>query len=203
MMNINLSHGTATLRRRFRNAGLTVLTTMGFAACGDHRTPDAMQEMTMKPSITYLHLLRHTPFFTSLTTEQLRWVIDHSNEWETEAGAVIAKRDQGGASAPDTWILLDGGWQVHYNGHTFASGHGDAGKWFNMGETQGADCALITTGHSYIMRITEADMNTMLEQGFTFGPHLEAGRRYYQSIFTTTQGLNCPCEVGDFAAGLD
>ncbi|MBP3364603.1 MAG: hypothetical protein J6L74_12550, partial [Pseudomonas sp.] len=95
MMNINLSHGTATLRRRFRNAGLTVLTTMGFAACGDHRTPDAMQEMTMKPSITYLHLLRHTPFFTSLTTEQLRWVIDHSNEWETEAGAVIAKKDQG------------------------------------------------------------------------------------------------------------
>ena len=30
----------------------------------------------MEPSVTYLHLLKHTPFFTSLTTAQLRWVIE-------------------------------------------------------------------------------------------------------------------------------
>jgi hypothetical protein len=113
----------------------------------------------------------------------LRWVIDHSKEWEAEAGSVIAKNDQSGASATDYWILLDGAWRVHYDGNTFPSRHAAPGKWFNIREAQGATCALITTDHSYVMRITEADMNTMLEKGFAFGHHLDDGRIYYGSMF--------------------
>lgn len=182
-MNFNSSNRATPLRRCLSMASLTLLITMGLTACGDHRTPDAMQELTMKPSITYLHLLQHTPFFTSLSNEQLRWVIDHSQEWETEAGSVIAKNDQTGASASDYWVLLDGGWRLHYDGVTFPSGHADPGKWFNIRQAQGAASALITSEHSYVMRITEADMNTMLEQGFAFDHHLEDGRIYYGSIF--------------------
>jgi hypothetical protein len=182
-MNFNLSNSAAPLRTCLQIATLALFTTMGLVACGAQRTPDAKQEMTMKPSITYLHLLRHTPFFTSLSTEQLRWVIDHSREWETEAGSVIAKVDQTGASATDYWVLLDGGWRVHYDGSTFPSRHAAPGKWFNIRVAQGANCALITTEHSYVMRITEADMNTMLEKGFAFGHHLDDGRLYYGSMF--------------------
>ena len=56
------------------------------AACdARQQPPDAClttRSTTMEPSVTYLHLLKHTPFFTNLTTAQLRWVIDHSREWE-------------------------------------------------------------------------------------------------------------------------
>ncbi|NWA04635.1 hypothetical protein [Pseudomonas gingeri] len=137
----------------------------------------------MKPSITYLHLLRHTPFFTALSSDQLQWVIDHSQEWETENGSVIVRSDQANASAADYWILLDGGWQLEHAGHGFPSGHAAPGKWFNLREAQGSDCVLSTTEHSYVMRITEADMQVMLEKGFAFGHHLGSGHAYYGSIF--------------------
>ncbi|WP_256735510.1 hypothetical protein [Pseudomonas sp. dw_612] len=182
----------APLPSRLKIASLALFATICLTACGAQRTPDAKQDMTMKPSITYLHLLRHTPFFTTLSTDQLRWVIDHSREWETEAGSVIAKDDQTGASATDYWILLDGEWRLHYDGNTFPSGHAAPGKWFNLREAQGARFALITTEHSYVMRITEADMDTMLKQGFAFDQHLDDGRTYYHSIFHTpskTPGL--------------
>lgn len=137
----------------------------------------------MKPSITYLHLLRHTPFFTSLSTGQLQWVIDHSQEWAAEPGAVIAKADQNATSATDYWILLDGGWRIEHDGSAFPSGHADPGKWFNASQALGANCALVTTESSYVMRITEADMDTMLEKGFAFGHHLYDGKKYYDSLF--------------------
>lgn len=174
---------TAQLRSFLQIRTLALLATFGLAACGAQRTSDATQEMTMKPSITYLHLLRHTPFFTALSADQLRWVIDHSREWETEAGSVIAKNDQTGTSAADYWILLDGQWRLHYDGNTYPSGHAAPGKWFNIREAQGAHCALITTEHSYVMRISEADMNAMFKEGFAFDSHLEDGRKYYHSIF--------------------
>ncbi|WP_411571660.1 hypothetical protein [Pectobacterium cacticida] len=43
----------------------------------------------MKSSITYLHLLRYTQFFTQLDTGQLRWVIQHSREWEVQPGTFL------------------------------------------------------------------------------------------------------------------
>ena len=62
----------------------------------------------MRASTTHLYLLRRTPFFTGLSTEQLRYVIGHSREWEAQAATVVA----GSADeADDVWILLDGGWQ--------------------------------------------------------------------------------------------
>jgi hypothetical protein len=182
-MNLNFSNRATALSRCLQRATLALFIMLGIVACAGQPAPDANQEMTMKLSITYLHLLRHTPFFTALTTEQLRWVIEHSQEWETEARSVIARVDQPDASPTDYWILLDGQWQVHYDGNTFPSGHAAAGKWFNVREAQGADCTLITTEHSYVMRITEADMTTMLKQGFAFDHHLKDGRIYYGSMF--------------------
>ncbi|MFM0556951.1 hypothetical protein P0D69_39220 [Paraburkholderia sediminicola] len=139
----------------------------------------------MKPSVTYLHLLKHTPFFTSLTTDQLRWVIGHSHEWEAQAGTVVAQCNDSAATTEDQamWILLDGGWQVEVGPHAYPADHADAGKWFSAAVTTGTACRLVTTEHSYVMKIERADFNAMLAQGFAFGPHLDAGRRYYSELF--------------------
>jgi hypothetical protein len=135
----------------------------------------------MKASTTYLYLLRKTPFFSALNHAQLRWTIDHSREWEAQAGTLVAQCAS--ASNDDAfWILLDGRWQVERDGHTYPAGHADPGKWFSASEPQGS-CRLVTTEHSYVMRITRADMNDMLTRGFAFDAHLEEGRAYYRTMF--------------------
>jgi hypothetical protein len=142
----------------------------------------AQQEgKTMKASTTYLYLLRKTPFFAGLDTEQLRWTIGHSREWEAQAGTVVASCSAADKS-DDFWILLDGRWQVEHDGHTDPAGHADAGKWFSASETSG-NCRLVTTEHSYVMKITRADMDDMLNRGFAFEPHLAQGRGYPSKTF--------------------
>jgi hypothetical protein len=183
MVNNIKSRGQVPLRWHLRIAVLAFLGALGLVSCSGKRVPDASQNMTMQPSVTYLYLLRHTPFFTALSTGQLRWVIDHSHEWETDEGAVIAKCDRAGASDTDYWILLDGGWKVDYDGRSFASGHADPGKWFNTREAGGAACSLVATEHSYVMRITAADMRAMLDNGFAFNSHFDSGRLFYRSVF--------------------
>ena len=84
----------------------------------------------MKPTVTYLYLLRHTPFFTELNTDQLRWVIQHSREWEVQAGRSIVSSDSSG-DGTGYWVLLDGSWDLELQGRHHASGHADPGKWFN------------------------------------------------------------------------
>jgi hypothetical protein len=158
------------------------------AACGQQGY--AQEEgTTMKASTTYLYLLKKTPFFTALDTGQLRWTINHSREWEAQAGTAVAScsamgknEDSNEDSNEDFWILLDGRWQVEHGGHTYEAGHADAGKWFSASEASG-DCRLVTTEHSYVMKITRADMNDMLSRGFGFEPHLAEGRAYYRTVF--------------------
>ena len=137
----------------------------------------------MKPSVTYLHLLRHTPFFTALNDEQRRWAIDHSHEWSASVDTTVAQCSDGGGMRDDAiWILLDGGWQVEENGRTHPAGHADAGKWFSAASTKGA-CRLVTTTTSYVMKIERKEMDGMLARGFPFDPHLQAGQRYYDAMF--------------------
>ncbi|TDV07108.1 hypothetical protein C7408_1208 [Paraburkholderia caballeronis] len=178
----------ARWRRRLSIPAMALIAALGLAACGAKREPDAARNMTMKPSVTYLHLLRHTPFFTALSTAQLQWVIDHSREWEAEAGAVVAKcgggeSDDSGSDEP-YWVLLDGGWQVEHDGRVFRSGHADPGKWFNAADARGEPCALVTNEHSYVMRIERKDMRQMLDRGFGFRAHLDSGIAYYRSVFS-------------------
>lgn len=172
--------GRLTLRRSVQAAAFAISTIASLAACSEP-VPDALQRKTMRASVTWLHLLRHTPFFTELSTPQLQWVIDHSREWEADAGAVIAT--DASSAAHDNWILLDGGWEIRRQGEAFASGHADAGKWFNAAEAGTAPFELVVTTHSYVMQIKAADMQTMLAEGFAFGPHLAAGHAYYQAMF--------------------
>jgi hypothetical protein len=61
--------------------------------------PAAQGIQTMKPSITYAYLLRQTPFFTGLDSTQLHWVIQHSREWEVQAGQVIVSSQHPGDSS--------------------------------------------------------------------------------------------------------
>ena len=165
------------------------------AAC-DAKPPSPDASVTtrsteMKPSVTYLHLLKHTPFFTSLTTEQLRWVIGHSHEWEAQPATVFTQCDSsahGTASDKGIWILLDGGWQIEYGQQSYPAGHASAGKWFSATVTD-RPCSLVTTEHSYVMKIERADFDAMLEQGFAFDPHLDAGRRYYSELFAAPAEL--------------
>jgi hypothetical protein len=165
--------------RIVRGAWLSLLVLA--AACGQQGYAEQEGE-TMKASTTYLYLLRKTPFFTGLDAEQLRWTIGHSREWEARAGTVVANCATADKS-DDFWILLDGRWQVEHDGRTYPAGHADAGKWFSASETLGS-CRLVTTEHSYVMKITRADMNDMLSRGFAFESHLEQGRAYYRTVFT-------------------
>lgn len=160
-------------------AALSFLATAcgAFGSAGDD---NVAENAIMKPSVTYLHLLRKTPFFTALNKEQLRWTIDHSREWEAQPGTVVV--DGGVGVDEDIWVLLDGGWQVEANGKTYPAGHADAGKWFSGAMAQG-EYKLRTTEHSYVMKITRADLADMLTRGFAFDAHLDAGRAYYRQLF--------------------
>ena len=139
--------------------------------------------LMMKPSVTYIRLLRQTPFFTALDDEQLRWTIAHSHEWEAEAGATVATCGGEAAGSDDSyWILLDGHWQIEENSHEHVSGHADPGKWFSASAVGGA-CRLVTIEHSYVMKIERQDMDVMLARGFAFHAHLRVGHAYYDHLF--------------------
>jgi hypothetical protein len=132
----------------------------------------------MKKSVTYLYLLKDTPFFTRLDKAQLKWVIAHSTEWEAQAGMEVSNR--AGADAY-LWVLLDGGWQVEQGGHAYAAGHADAAKWYG-GPQAGllpADSRLVANRHSYVMRIRRDDMQEMQRQGFDFAEHMAQGAAFY------------------------
>ena len=147
--------------------------------------PARAGENGMKQSVTYLHLLRHTPFFTALTTEQLTYVIDHSTEWEAKAGQEISN----GAQAGDyLWVLLDGGWQVEHAGRISASGHDSPGKWYGgvPSAMPPADSRLVANQHSYVMRIARRDLEQMLSMGFSFGRHLQQGAGFYAGLNALT-----------------
>lgn len=140
----------------------------------------------MKPSITYLHLLRHTPFFTLLSADQLRWTIEHSKEWEAQPRTEVVACSAGDERPDDAiWILLDGRWQLEKSGRDHVSGHADPGKWFSASAMRGP-CRLVTTEQSYVMRITRSDMEEMLKRGFAFQDHLHEGRAYYEAIDSPT-----------------
>ncbi|MEM5340615.1 hypothetical protein [Paraburkholderia azotifigens] len=168
---------------RLRVPLLALLAALGMASCGGKRETDAAQKMTMRPSITYLHLLQHTPFFTALSRSQLQWVIDHSREWEADTGAVIAKCN--GAADPNApyWILLDGGWQIEYRDKLLRSGNAESGKWFSAADANAQSCSLVVNEHSYVMRIQRSDMQQMLDRGFGFHTHIDSGASYYREIF--------------------
>jgi hypothetical protein len=138
------------------------------------------QEPQMKQSVTYLHLLKETPFFTRLDKSQLKWVIAHSTEWEAPAGMEVSNRlDANG----HLWILLDGGWQVEQGGRVYKSGHADAAKWYGgeYAELLPSDSRLVTNQHSYVMQIARTDFNEMLKLGFDFSEHLQEGKLFYMS----------------------
>lgn len=159
-------------------AALLVLSACAVLSNGAYRNKD----MTMIPQTTYLRLLKNTPFFTALTRPQLKWIIDHSREWEVRAGTVVASCATGEPASDDLWILLDGGWRVDADDKQHAAGNADAGKWFSATVAAHA-CQLVATEKSYVMKIARADMDAMLAKGFAFGPHLETGKTYYQTLF--------------------
>ncbi len=135
----------------------------------------------MKASITYLHLLRHTPFFTELNDDQLKWVIKHSREWDSPAGTVIDSRIEGVTPSADLWVLLDGGWQVETENSAHSAGNGTPGKWYSSSAMQ-SDNRLVTIRRSYVMRIKAADMEDMLAKDFPFRSHLSTGHAWYKHI---------------------
>lgn len=139
------------------------------------------QGPAMKASITYLHLLAKTPFFTKLTSPQLQWVIDHSKEWEVRKGTQIASSD---GDPEDFWILLDGGWQLDSGGKLYPAGHADPGKWYGADAVHAAGVAsrLTATEHGYVMVIRYEAFNEMLRQGFNFDLHLRQGEQYYAQL---------------------
>lgn len=139
------------------------------------------QESAMQASTTYLYLLRKTPFFTRLTTAQLRDVIGHSKEWEVKPGTVIAAS---GDAARSMWILLDGQWQVEAGGKTYPVLHDGPAKWYGRDAVYGAaqPSRLVVSQHSYVMQITQADLERMLLQGFDFQVHLAEGEQYYDQL---------------------
>jgi hypothetical protein len=144
------------------------------------------EESGMRQSVTYLHLLRHTPFFTALNKEQLQYVIAHSTEWEARSGQVIST---GKEAADYMWVLLDGGWQVEQAGRTSPSGHASPGKWYGgvPSAMPPAESRLVANQHSYVMRIARRDLEQMLVDGFDFGRHLQQGAGFYAGLNALTR----------------
>ncbi|MBB5608831.1 MULTISPECIES: cyclic nucleotide-binding domain-containing protein [unclassified Janthinobacterium] len=136
------------------------------------------QDASMQASTTYLYLLRKTPFFTRLTTAQLREVINHSKEWEVKPGTAIAAS---GDAARSVWILLDGEWQVEAGGKVYPALHDQPGKWYGRDAVYAAaqPSRLVVNQHSYVMQIRQADFESMLAQGYDFQLHLSQGEQYY------------------------
>jgi hypothetical protein len=141
----------------------------------------ASQGGNMKPSITYLHLLAKTPFFTGLNRKQLQWVIDHSKEWEAAKGNLIARSDSDPGSF---WVLLDGGWKIEAGSRTYPVGHADPGNWYGADTVHTAAVAsrLMASADSYVMEIRLEDFNEMIRQGFDFDRHLRRGVQFYSEI---------------------
>jgi len=139
------------------------------------------QDSSMQASTTYLYLLRKTPFFTRLTTAQLREVIAHSKEWEVKPGTAIATS---GDAARSVWILLDGGWQVEAGGKVYPALHDQPAKWYGRDAVYAAAqrSRLVVTQHSYVMQISEADFAFMLAQGYDFQVQLSQGEQYYGQL---------------------
>ncbi|HEY0121186.1 MAG TPA: hypothetical protein VGC14_05390 [Rhizobium sp.] len=135
----------------------------------------------MIPTVTHLHLLQHTPFFTDLNRPQLQWVIDHSYEWQAAAGVIVAVHTEGEPVDDAVWVLLDGGWNVEIGERHFPSGHADPGKWFSAADVS-FDCRLVVTETSYVMKIERKEMQVMINRGFAFDRHLDSGRCYYRDI---------------------
>ncbi|MBN3727897.1 hypothetical protein G3N92_27395 [Burkholderia sp. Ac-20379] len=159
------------------------------AGCHAQAEPDAAGRLSMQPAVTYRFLLRRTPFFAALSTEQLEWTIAHSREWKVREGSVIATcRDGGGNDASDDWILLDGEWALEHDGKTERAGRADAGNWFNRSVANGAPCRLVATETGYVMKIAHADFEAMLARGFDFGAPLAAGRARYRAVFGSGSG---------------
>jgi signal-transduction protein with cAMP-binding, CBS, and nucleotidyltransferase domain len=136
------------------------------------------KDLPMKQSVTYLHLLTKTPFFTSLDKAQLKWVIAHSTEWEVQPGTEISNQQNANLYM---WVLLDGGWQVEQGGQVLKAGHADAAKWYGgvRPELLPADSRLVVTEHSYVMRIARPDFDEMLSKKFDFSRHLIQGTAFY------------------------
>jgi hypothetical protein len=132
----------------------------------------------MKKSVTYPHLLKKTPFFTALDKSQLKWVIEHSTEWEAQAGMEVSNRLD---ANEHIWVLLDGGWQVEQGGKVLKAGHADPAKWYGGRQVAllPADSRLIANQHSYVMRISRVDFEEMLSRRFDFAEHLRQGEAFY------------------------
>ena len=134
----------------------------------------------MSPSVTYLHLLAKVPFFAALSREQLQWVIDHSREWAVAAGAEIASTSRGGDSF---WVLLDGGWRVEQGERSVSVGHADPAKWYGGRDmlALGGSTRLVATARSYVMQISQAELDEMLRRGSAIGAQLDSGMAFYRS----------------------
>ena len=170
-------------------AALLIFAVIGATTACVFRT--APKDQSMKPSITFLHLLRHTPFFTELSTDQLRWVIQHSREWEVQAGRTIVSSATAGDGA-GYWVLLDGRWDLELGGQHHASGHADPGKWFDRDLVATRAFSLTATDHSFVLNISNQDMDDMVARGFRFDRHLAAGMAFYSKLSAPLQAVTAP-----------
>lgn len=149
---------------------------------------DAQGALTMRPTITYFQLLRHSPFFKDLTGKQLTFVIDNSNEWAVDEGGAISLCDGEGLEKDVYWILLDGQWAVTYSRASYASTNNDSGKWFqtstlkNAGLPSQMSCKLIMEKSGYVMKITKETMTYMRDNNFNITSHLQIGQQYYEAM---------------------
>jgi hypothetical protein len=136
---------------------------------------------SMKQSVTYLHLMKKTPFFNLLNRAQKQDVIAHSTEWEVQQGVKISDRAD---ASSHVWVLLDGGWQVEQGGKAHLAGNADPAKVYGgpAADFLSADSRLVVTKHSYVMRITRADFDRMLQEGLDFSAHIYEASLYYQRI---------------------
>jgi len=156
----------------------TVVMLLSLAGCHTSYDEDAAGKLSMKAVATYIFLLRNAPFFSRLSTSQLRWVVQHSKEWKVSKGSVIEVCVPATVPVTYYWILLDGEWALEQDGAVALAKPSDPRNWFTRSVHNGGSCRLTMVGPGYVMKITRADMQMMLTNGFHFNSPLPDGLNF-------------------------
>ncbi|URV28959.1 hypothetical protein [Burkholderia gladioli] len=150
--------------------------------CHTRYDEGAGKNLSIKPAVTYFYRLRGTQLSTALTTTQKERLFEHTKGWKPLEISVIATCENAAAEADtgiDYWILFDGRWPREYGGKKVFARHADAGKWFVVFVSNGGNCRLVATVHSYVVRITQSDILSVFRNWLNFATRLEVGLEHY------------------------
>jgi len=80
-------------------------------------------------------------------------------------------------------VLLDSGWRIEQGDRSVSAGRADPAKWYGGRDmlALGGSTRLVVTVRSYVMQISQAELDEMLRRGFAIAAQLDSGMVFYRS----------------------